>query len=157
MFRDDDATAERAELVALTARIATAYLGTHTLSVSGISELLELIHAGLSRAGRDEPTKEPQRPAVPVKRSVTPDWITCLECGGKSKMLRRHLIATHGMTPEAYRDKWNLPPGYPMTAPNYAAVRSELARAVGLGRRDRGAATVPPQMTRTPNRRKRPG
>jgi predicted transcriptional regulator len=77
---------------------------------------------------------EPQKPAVPIRKSVTPEYIVCLEDGKKLKMLKRHLRSTYGMTPDEYRTKWNLPPDYPMVAPNYAAQRSEFAKKIGLGR-----------------------
>ena len=88
------------------------------------------------RAGRRSPS-EPLKPAVPVKKSITPDFIVCLEDGKKFKSLKRHLRTQYNMTPEQYRDKWSLPPDYPMVAPNYAAARSQLAKQMGLGQQRR--------------------
>ena len=102
----------------LTADIVSAYLSNNPTPVA---------------AGRSEPAPEPARPAVPVKKSIHPDYLVCLEDGKRFKSLRRHLRTQYNMTPEQYRDKWNLPPDYPMVAPNYAVTRSQLAKKMGLG------------------------
>ena len=94
------------------------------------------------RAGRATPPSEPLKPAVPIKKSITPDHIVCLEDGKKFKSLKRHLRTQYNMTPEQYREKWGLPPDYPMVAPNYAAARSQLAKQMGLGQQRRRAQVV---------------
>jgi predicted transcriptional regulator len=101
--------------------------------------LIESVHAALAKAasGKAEESAALQAPAVPVRKSITPDSMICLEDGLKFKSLKRHLRTAHGMTPEQYRAKWNLPSDYPMVAPNYAKTRSELAKGIGLGRRRR--------------------
>lgn len=121
--------------VDLTANIVSAYVSHNTTPASEIPALIGQIHAALMRisAGHVEPAAEPAKPAVAVKKSVTPDYIVCLEDGKKFKSLKRHLRAQYNMTPEQYREKWNLPPDYPMVAPNYAVARSRLAKQMGLG------------------------
>ena len=121
----------------LTAQIVSAYLSNNRVQPDEIKTLLIDVHTALTALQSFEQPQEPvepQKPAVPVKRSVTPDYIICLEDGKKLKMLKRHLSAEYGMTPAEYRAKWGLPADYPMTAPNYAARRSEFARQIGLGR-----------------------
>jgi len=110
--------------------------------------------AGIS-APQAEPPKAELTPAVPVKKSITPDYIVCLEDGKKLKMLKRHLMSTYGMTPEQYRAKWDLPRDYPMVAPNYAKVRSDLAKKIGLGKISVPLAVVAPEPVPAP--KKAPG
>ena len=119
----------------LTADIVSAYLSNNPTPAAEIPSLISQVHAALTRvaAGRSEPAPEPARPAVPVKKSIHPDYLVCLEDGKRFKSLRRHLRTQYNMTPEQYRDKWNLPPDYPMVAPNYAVTRSQLAKKMGLG------------------------
>ena len=126
----------------LTANIVSAYLTNNPTPASEIPNLISQIHAALLRvsAGRLEAPSEPAKPAVPVKKSMTPDYLVCLEDGKRFKSLKRHLAA-HGLTPEQYRSKWKLPSDYPMVPANYAAVRSELAKKIGLGQIRRGAGT----------------
>ena len=125
-----------AELAELTTDVVSAYVSNNPLPVGSLPELIASVHASLAGlGGQITPRAEPQEPAVNPKRSVTPNFIYCLEDGKKFKSLRRHLMAEHGMTPEAYRVKWDLPGSYPMTAPNYSERRSELAKAAGLGQR----------------------
>ena len=121
--------------VELTANIVSAYLSNNPTPAAEIPSLISQVHAALTRvaAGRSEPAPEPARPAVPVKKSIHPDYLVCLEDGKRFKSLRRHLRTQYNMTPEQYRDKWNLPPDYPMVAPNYAVTRSQLAKKMGLG------------------------
>ena len=136
---DNNMSTGRGELLALTAELVSAYAGNNELGVAAVPELIDAIFAKLSELSVDEPPlPESRTPAVPVKRSVTGDYIVCLEDGKKLKMLRRHLMTTYGMTPEEYRVKWGLKPDYPMVAPNYAAKRQELAKKIGLGRKPRG-------------------
>ncbi len=126
----------------LTANIVSAYLSNNPTPAAEIPNLINQIHAALMRvsSGRNEAPLEPAKPAVSVKKSVTPDYLVCLEDGKRFKSLRRHLRTQYNMTPEQYREKWNLPPDYPMVAPNYAVARSQLAKKMGLGqqRRKRG-------------------
>jgi predicted transcriptional regulator len=122
----------------MTSRIVSAFLSRNVLPVEEIAPLTDLVHRALSDIVNGAPAPEPvviQEPAVPIKKSITPDFIICLEDGLKFKSLRRHLGARYNMTPEAYRAKWGLPIDYPMVAPNYAAKRSELAKVSGLGRK----------------------
>jgi len=118
------------------AKIVSAYTKRNTLSADQLPALIATVHGALARiegAALPEPPKGPV-PAVPIRRSVQPDAITCLDCGYRDKMLKRHL-AKHQLTPAAYRERWGLKPNYPMVAPNYAASRSELAKSFGLGTR----------------------
>jgi MucR family transcriptional regulator, transcriptional regulator of exopolysaccharide biosynthesis len=123
----------------LTADIVSAYVSNNTVAASEIPDLINQVHRALLRVagGVLELSAEPVKPAVSVKRSVTPEHIVCLEDGKKFKSLKRHLRTQYSMTPEQYREKWNLPPEYPMVAPNYAAARSQLAKQMGLGQQRR--------------------
>lgn len=126
----------------LTASIVSAYLSNNPTPAAEIPGLIGQIHAALVRvsSGRTETPLEPAKPAVSIKKSISPDYIVCLEDGKRFKSLKRHLRTQYNMTPEQYRDKWGLPPDYPMVAPNYAVARSQLAKEMGLGqqRRRRG-------------------
>jgi predicted transcriptional regulator len=124
------------DYIELTADIVSAYVSNNTVSAADIPGLINQVHAALVRVGSGhiEAPMEPLKPAVPVKRSITPDHIVCLEDGKKFKSLKRHLRTQYNMTPEQYRDKWGLPADYPMVAPNYAAQRSAFAKKIGLGR-----------------------
>jgi predicted transcriptional regulator len=123
----------------LTATIVSAYVSNNPMPASDIPALIGQIHAALLRVstGRAELPLEPAKPAVPVKKSMTADYLICLEDGKRFKSLKRHLRTQYGMTPEQYRDKWSLPPDYPMVAPNYAVARSQLAKKMGLGQQRR--------------------
>ena len=123
----------------LTANIVSAYVSNNPTPAAEIPALIGQVHAALLRVstGRTEPQLEPARPAVPVKKSVTAEYLVCLEDGKRFKSLKRHLRTRYNMTPEQYRDKWGLPPDYPMVAPNYAVARSQLARKMGLGQQRR--------------------
>jgi predicted transcriptional regulator len=125
--------------IELTAQIVSAYVGNNTVPAHDLSALINQVHSALSRVstGQSESPGEPLKPAVSVKRSITPDYIVCLEDGKKFKSLKRHLRTQYHMTPEQYREKWALPPDYPMVAPNYAAARSQLAKQMGLGQQRR--------------------
>jgi predicted transcriptional regulator len=128
--------------IELTANIVSAYVSNNSVASSDIPSLIGQVHSALLRvsSGQAEAPAEPLKPAVPVKRSVTSDYIVCLEDGKKFKSLKRHLRTQYNITPEQYREKWGLPADYPMVAPNYAAARSQLAKQMGLGqqRRRRG-------------------
>ncbi|MCA1495014.1 MucR family transcriptional regulator [Ensifer sp. NBAIM29] len=124
----------------LTSRIVAAYLSRNVVQIGDLPGLIQQTHAALNGASQLLAAKETlvveeQRPAVPVKRSVTDEFIICLEDGKRFKSLRRHLMTKYGLTPEQYREKWQLPADYPMTAPAYARKRADLARASGLGKR----------------------
>ena len=123
----------------LTAEIVSAYLSNNTTPASEIPALISQVHAALTRvsSGRGETPAEPTKPAVSVKKSMTADYLICLEDGKRFKSLKRHLRAQYNMTPEQYREKWKLPADYPMVAPNYAVVRSQLAKNMGLGQQRR--------------------
>lgn len=120
-------------LLALTAEIVAAHVSKNTVMVSELPNLIQQVYSSLAHVGREAPSINRPQPAVPVKKSVTPDYIVCLEDGRKLKMLKRHLKTAYNMTPEEYRDRWGLPADYPMVAPNYAVQRSELAKQIGLG------------------------
>ena len=124
-------------LVGLTAGIVSAYVSNNAVATSDLPRLIHDIHQALSRVdtNHDPVEREEQKPAISVKRSVTPEHIVCLEDGKKFKSLKRHLRTHYNLSPEEYREKWGLPHDYPMVAPNYAAARSELAKKMGLGTR----------------------
>ena len=123
----------------LTTTIVSAYVSNNPMPASELPALIGQIHAALLRVstGRAELPLEPAKPAVPIKKSMTPDYLICLEDGKRFKSLKRHLRTQYSMTPEQYRDKWGLPPDYPMVAPNYAVARSQLAKKMGLGQQRR--------------------
>ena len=125
------------ELLMLTAEIAAAHVSNNTVALADLPLLIQEIYKSLTNVGTSESTNERLQPAVPIKRSLTPDYIICLEDGKKLKMLKRHLKTAYNMTPEEYRERWSLPPDYPMVAPNYAAHRSTLAKKIGLGTKPR--------------------
>ncbi|WP_407048095.1 MucR family transcriptional regulator [Methyloraptor flagellatus] len=127
-------------LIDLAADIVSAYVANNTVSSGDLPSLIADVYAALQRTSSGvtpEPQPEPLKPAVPVKKSVTPDYIVCLEDGKKFKSLKRHLRTQYNMTPEEYREKWGLPADYPMVAPNYAQARSDLAKKMGLGQQRR--------------------
>ena len=125
--------------IELTAGIVSAFVSNNSVSAGEIPGLINQVHSALLRvsSGGKDPTAEPLKPAVSVKRSITPDYIVCLEDGKKFKSLKRHLRTQYNVTPEQYREKWGLPADYPMVAPNYAAARSKLAKDMGLGQQRR--------------------
>jgi predicted transcriptional regulator len=129
------------KFIELTANIVSAYVRNHSVPASDIPGLISQIHASLARvsSGADL-ASEPLKPAIPVKKSISPEFLVCLEDGTKLKSLKRHLRTQYNMTPEQYRDKWDLPADYPMVAPNYAAARSQLAKQMGLGQQRRKRA-----------------
>jgi predicted transcriptional regulator len=136
----NDITAEktnRDDLLRMAVDVVAAYVSKNPLPAGQIPEVIHTVYASLSSLenGQQETKSEAPKPAVPVKKSVTPDYIICLEDGKKLKMLKRHLRTTYNMTPDEYRAKWGLPPEYPMVAPNYAAQRSDFAKKIGLGRK----------------------
>jgi len=133
----------KVELLQLTTQIVAAHVGNNELATADLPTLICNVFGALSSLGKEPVQADRLQPAVAVKKSVTPDYIICLEDGKKLKMLKRHLKTAYNLTPEDYREKWGLSPEYPMVAPNYASHRSSLAKKIGLGtrsRRARGAA-----------------
>jgi predicted transcriptional regulator len=129
------------ELLRMTADVVAAYVRNNPLATNDLAGVISTVHASLTDVSGG-PATPPLKPAVPIRRSVTPDFIICLEDGKKLKMLKRHLRTSFNLTPDEYRSKWQLGPDYPMVAPNYAKRRSEFAKQIGLGqkaRRKRGA------------------
>ncbi len=124
-------------LLELTAQIVAAHVAKNQVAAAGLPGLIEQVFTALKTAGAAPvaPPAEKPLPFVPAKRSIFPDYIICLEDGRKLKTLKRHLRSTFGLSPEQYREKWGLPPDYPMVAPNYAQHRSKLAKQLGLGRK----------------------
>ena len=131
-------------LLTLTADIVAAHVSNNSVAVNDLPNLIQNVHAALSGISSNRSSQEAKpEPKVPVRSSVKPDFIVCLEDGKKQKMLKRHLMTNHNMTPDEYRQKWGLSPDYPMVAPNYAEQRRTLAKSIGLGtkrRRTRGPA-----------------
>jgi predicted transcriptional regulator len=127
-------TGASADLLALTSQIVSAHLSNNAVSIGDVPKLIEQVFATLTGVQGGAPAIGVKRdPAVPVKKSITKDYLVCLEDGSKHKMLKRHLMSSYGMTPDQYRAKWSLPADYPMVAPSYSKVRSALAKKVGLG------------------------
>ena len=128
------------DVLGLTARIVAAHVSHNTVEPEALSSLIHSVYATLSGIGQGAPAPAPAdkpQPAVPIKKSVFADHIVCLEDGKKLKMLKRHLQTSFDMTPDQYRERWGLPPDYPMVAPNYASHRSSLAKKIGLGTKPR--------------------
>ena len=153
-----------ANILCLTAQIVSAHLSNNQIETATLPALIQSVYRSLSTVGEPQPQPAPTlTPAVPIKKSVFPDYIVCLEDGKKLKMLKRHLKTSYGMTPDEYRTKWGLPWDYPIVAPSYAATRSGLAKKIGLGRKPaRGAvesdvetASVESEVTQLPARRAR--
>jgi predicted transcriptional regulator len=133
-----DVPEPKRNLVDLTAEIVAAYVGKNTVAQAELPKLIAEVHRALSGAVNHMPAREEMpdmKPAVTIKKSLTPDYLICLEDGKKFKSLRRHLRSHYNLSPEQYREKWGLPTDYPMVAPNYAQARSSLAKRMGLGQR----------------------
>ncbi|MBZ9694903.1 MucR family transcriptional regulator [Mesorhizobium sp. CO1-1-9] len=146
----DDSHNHAGALIELTADIVSAYVSKNAVPVASLGELIESVNSSLARIGQPvEPEKPPQLPAVNPKRSVTPDYIICLEDGKKFRSLKRHLTTHFGLTPDEYREKWGLPRDYPMVAPNYSQSRSALAKSMGLGRKAAPAKKAPAKRAKT--------
>jgi len=130
---------DRNGLLELTAQIVAAHVSKNEVSLSEVPLLIEQVHRTLAGLGQSEPgpvptaVKERPHPAVPIRKSVTDEYLICLEDGKRLKMLKRHLTTAYDMTPNQYRERWGLPPDYPMVAPNYAKHRAALAKKIGLG------------------------
>ncbi len=123
-----------AELLELATKIVAAHVSHNSVPTSDLPGLIATVHQALATAGSEVAAGRPKS-AVPIKQSIKPEYIVCLEDGKKHKMLKRHLRAAHHMTPDEYRQRWGLPVDYPVVAPNYAAARSKLAKKIGLGRK----------------------
>ena len=124
---------DRSEILALTTAIVSAHLSNNSMGQKSIPDLIQSVFDKLTALAGDEPAATELMPAVPIKKSVTDDYIICLEDGKKLKMLKRHLMTSYQMTPEAYRARWGLKADYPMVAPNYTRKRQEIAKKIGLG------------------------
>jgi predicted transcriptional regulator len=123
------------ELLRMTADVVAAYVSNNTLPTQQLGEIINTVYTSLRALDADSDIKsEPLKPAIAIRKSITPEYLICLEDGTKLKMLKRHLRSTYGMTPDEYRAKWGLAADYPMVAPNYAAQRSAFAKKIGLGR-----------------------
>ena len=142
----------RHEIVRLTANIVSAYLSKNQLPTTQLQDVISSVYSALSNVDNApaEAGTPAARPSVPVKKSIMPDYLICLEDGKKLKMLKRHLRTSYNLTPDEYRAKWGLPSDYPMVAPNYAVQRSDFAKKIGLGRKveDSSAQTAPVRRTR---------
>ena len=132
------------DLLGLTAEIVAAHVSNNPVALGDLPNLIQDVYRTLSSVGRPVAEPEPERPqpAVPIKKSVTPEYLICLEDGKKLKMLKRHLQTSYNLTPDQYRERWGLPTDYPMVAPNYAKHRSSLAKKIGLGTKPRGRPPV---------------
>ena len=144
------------DLTSLTADIVSAYVAHNAIASDKLPDFIGSVYSALSRASVQsiEPEKVELKPAISVKKSVTPDYIVCLEDGKKFKSLKRHLKTHYDMSPEEYREKWGLPHDYPMVAPSYAAARSDLAKNMGLGRRGTAVAAAQPEVSTAEKRGK---
>ena len=131
---------DHGELLALTSEIVAAHVSNNAVSNTDLPDLIKTVFTTLSGLNGTPAEPEPeQKPAVPIKKSITDDHLICLEDGKKLKMLKRHLATAYNMTPEEYRAKWGLPHDYPMVAPNYSKTRKDLAKKIGLGRKPKGS------------------
>ena len=126
------------DVLGLTAQIVSAHVSNNSVTPDALPALIQDVYRTLAGVGKEPSQPDKPQPAVPVKKSVFPDHIVCLEDGKKLKMLKRHLKTAYNMSPEQYRERWGLPSDYPMVAPNYARHRSSLAKKIGLGTKPRG-------------------
>ena len=148
--------AKDAHLLGLTAQIVSAHVANNSVQSDALPALIQSVFKTLSGAGKDAPEQAKLEPAVPIKKSVFPDHIICLEDGKKLKMLKRHLATSYNMTPQQYRERWGLPHDYPMVAPDYAKHRSALAKEIGLGRKPAEAAAAPAAARKPGTRGRKP-
>ena len=133
-------TAGTTDVLGLTAQIVSAHVSNNSVAPDALPGLIQEVYRTLAGVGKEIVLPDKPQPAVPVRKSVFPDHIVCLEDGKKLKMLKRHLKTSYDLTPEQYREKWQLPPDYPMVAPSYARHRSSLAKKIGLGTKPRTRA-----------------
>ena len=150
----DAGSTQKADPILVT-EIVRSYVAKNSIAIDEIGPLISMVHRTLSGLGGDEPAPAPQTPAVPIRRSVQPEYVVCLECGFRAKTLRRHLRMQHGLDVAAYRARWNLKPDHPVTAPAYSTTRSAMARQLGLGRK-RSVTETPPTPTRRGRARRAP-
>ena len=141
---DDDEKTPRKVGQNLVATIVSSYVKHNTVSADALPTVIASVHQALSGLGKSALPVEPLAPVVPVRQSVRPDYVVCLECGFRSQMLRRHLRVQHGLERAAYFARWQLPPDHPITAPGYSARRSAMAKQIGLGRGRKTANAAPP-------------
>ena len=138
MADQSDTSVRAEELLELTSEIVSAHVSNNVVALNELPTLIEQVFKTLSAVGGGaETVADRPAPAVPIRKSITPDFVICLEDGKKLKMLKRHLKTAYNMTPDEYRERWGLPSDYPMVAPNYAKQRSKLAKAIGLGTQQR--------------------
>lgn len=139
MSEDNSAKFPQGEILRMTAEVVSAYVSNNLLPATQIADTIKSVYGSLNalESGLGEVKREPLKPAVPIRRSVTPDFIICLDDGKKLKMLKRHIRTAYNLTPEEYRERWGLAPDYPMVAPNYTKQRRRLAKQIGLGTRTR--------------------
>ena len=137
MAEESNTVVKNVEVLKMAVEIVSAYVSNNTISASQVPEIINTVYTSLASLNNQNMghVAEPLKPAIAIRRSVTPDYIVCLEDGKKLKMLKRHLRASYGLSPDEYRTKWGLPPDYPMVAPRYAEQRSEFAKQIGLGRK----------------------
>ena len=142
-------------LLALVADIVSAQVSHNSVSANDLPALIQSVYGSLAKLGEAQaPVEEKREPAVSIRSSIKPDSITCLDCGAKFKMLKRHLATDHDLTPEAYRARWSLPASYALVAPDYAAKRKALAIKIGLGRKSTPAPKTEPVKAKAPRRKK---
>jgi predicted transcriptional regulator len=158
---DDDEKTPRKVGQNLVATIVSSYVKHNTVSADALPTVIASVHQALSGLGKPALPAVPLAPAVPVRQSVRPDYVVCLECGFRSQMLRRHLRVQHGLERAAYFARWQLPPDHPITAPGYSVRRSAMAKLIGLGRGRKTANAAPPAEPEPappnkPRRRSRP-
>ena len=141
MDASENPTKNSEMLIELTADVVSAYVSNNSVSATDLPTLIAEVHAALGRAGNgaDHAVADKPKPAVNPKKSITDDYIICLEDGKKFKSLKRHLMTHYNLTPDQYRERWGLDASYPMVAPNYALARSNLAKQMGLGRKRKGS------------------
>ena len=149
------AATDQSSVLGFAARIVSAHVANNAVQAGDLPDLIQKVYQALTTLGATPAPEDKPEPAVPVRKSVFPDYIVCLEDGKKLKMLKRHLQTSYGLTPDAYRARWGLPSNYPMVAPSYAERRSALAKSIGLGRKPASRAATPPDETPKPARRGR--
>lgn len=133
-------TGQKTDILRMTADVVSAYVGNNTLPATELDDVIQLVYGSLQKLNGSQTNSFRSKSAVAVRKSITPDYIVCLEDGKKLKMLKRHLRTAYGLTPQEYRAKWGLPADYPMVAPNYSRQRSAFAKKIGLGRTASGVA-----------------
>ena len=131
---------QKNDILRMTADVVSAYVGNNTLPATQLNDIIQIVYGSLQKLDGSQTNSVRSKAAIAIRKSITPDYIVCLEDGKKLKMLKRHLRTVYGMTPEEYRAKWGLPADYPMVAPNYSRQRSAFAKKIGLGRTARAAA-----------------